>query len=81
MKYLGSALCKYSSMKGQLRERAVQGRKGVGSLGCMMRERTVSMEVKKMLSDSIMVQTVIYASDTWMWNKCQRFKIEAVERS
>ncbi len=38
----------------------------------MMRERTGSKEVKKVLRDSIIVPT-------WMWNKCQRSKIPAVE--
>jgi len=56
-KYLCSVLCKYGSMEGKIRERALQGRKVVGSLGRMMRERTVSMEVKKALRDSIIVPT------------------------
>lgn len=64
-KYLGSILCKYGSMEGEIRERALEGRKVVGSLGCMMRERTVSKEVKKALRDSIIVPTVTYASETW----------------
>ncbi len=41
-------------------ERAVQGRKVVGSLGCMMKGRTVSMEVKKGLNDGIIVLTITY---------------------
>ncbi len=31
-KYLGS-ICKYGSMEGEIRERAIQGRKAIGSLG------------------------------------------------
>ncbi len=31
--YLGSILCKYGSMEGEIRERAIQGRKVIGSLG------------------------------------------------
>ncbi len=46
-KYLGSIMSKHGSMEGETRERAVQGREEVGSLGRMMKERTVSMEVKK----------------------------------
>ncbi len=46
-----------------------------------MRERTVSREVKKALRDSIIVLTVAYASETWVWNQSQRFKIQAVEMS
>ncbi len=44
-----------------------------------MRERTVSREAKKALRDSIIVPTVAYASETWVWNQSQRFKIQAVE--
>ncbi len=32
-KYLGSILCKYGSIEGEIRERAIQGRKVIGSLG------------------------------------------------
>ena len=80
-KYLGSILCKYGSMEGETRERAVQGRKVVGSLGRMMKERTVSMEVKKGLRDGIIVPTLTYASETWAWNERQRSRIQAVEMS
>ncbi len=74
-KYFGSALCKYGMLGGVIRERAIQGRKVTGSL---MRERTASKEVNKALSDSITVPTVAYASETWVWNGCQRSKIQAV---
>ncbi len=80
-KYLGSILCKYGSMEGETRERAVQGRKVVESLGRMMKERTVSMEVKKGLRAVILVPTLTYASETWVWNESQRSGIEAVEMS
>ncbi len=49
------------SMEGETRERAVQGRKVVGSLGNMIKERTVRMEVKKGLRDGIIVPTIMYA--------------------
>ncbi len=62
-------------------ERAIQGRKVIGSLGRVMRERTVSKEVKKALRNSIIVPTVAYASETWVWNQSQRSKIQAVETS
>ncbi len=54
----------------------------IGSLGCVMREKTVhSREVKKALRDSIIVLTVGYASETWVWNQSQRSKIQAVKMS
>ncbi len=39
----------------------------------MMRERTMSKEVKKAVKDNIIIPTVTYASETSRkWNKCQR---------
>ncbi len=64
-KYLGSILCKYGSMEGEIRARALQERKVVGSMGRMMRGKTVSTEVNKALRDGIIVPTVTYASETW----------------
>ncbi len=46
-----------------------------------MRERTVSKEVRMALRDSVTVLKVELASETWMWNKCQRSKIQAAEIS
>ncbi len=74
-------MCKHGSMEGEPRERAVQGRKVVGSLGHMMRGRTVSTEVKKGQRDGIIVLTMTYASETWVWNERQRSRIQAVEMS
>ncbi len=80
-KYLGSIFCEYESMEGEIRERAIQGRKVTGSLRRVMRERTVCKEVKKALRDSIIVLTVAYARETWVWNQSQRCKIQGVEIS
>lgn len=46
-KYLGSILCTHGSMKGKVQEKALQGRKEIGSLECMMKDRAVSMKIKK----------------------------------
>ncbi len=80
-KYLGSIMCKHESKEGETRERVMQGRKVVGSLGCMMKGRTVSMEVKKRLHDGIIVLTITHASETWVWNERQRSRIQSVEMS
>ncbi len=70
-KYLGSIMCKHGSVEGETRESAVLGRKMVGSLGRMMKERTVSMEVKKGLRDGITVPTITYENE----NERQRSRI------
>ncbi len=64
-KYLGSVMCKHGGTEGETRERALQGRKVVGSLGCIMKVRSVSMEVKRDLRNTVIVPTLTYASETW----------------
>ncbi len=69
-----------ASMAGETREGTVQGRKVDGSLRRMMKERTVSIAVKKRLRDGIIVPT-INESETWVWNERQRSRIQAAEMS
>ncbi len=73
-KYLSSIMRKHGSTEVETRKKAVQGRKMVGLLGHMMKERTVSMKVKKGL-------TITYAKETWVWNERQRSRIQVVEMS
>ena len=65
-KYLGTTLCKHGSAEGETRERAIQGRKVIGSLERVMKGRTVSMEIKKELRDTVVLPTLTYASETWV---------------
>ncbi len=81
LKYLGSVMCKHGGTEGETRERALQGRKVVGSLGRIMKGRSVSMEVKRDLRDTVIVPTLTYASETWAWNESQRSRVQAVEMS
>ncbi len=66
---------------GEARERALQGRKMVGSLGRIMNGRSVSMEVKRDLRNTVIVPTLTYASETWAWNESQRSRVQTVEMS
>ncbi len=58
-------------MEGEIRERALQGRRVVESLGRIMNGRSVSMEVKSDLRNTIIVPTLTYASETWAWNESE----------
>ncbi len=53
----------------------------VEPLGCLMKDRTLNMEIKKALCDGIIVPTLTYASETWTWNEGQGSRIQAVEMS
>ncbi|KAK3893665.1 hypothetical protein Pcinc_002527 [Petrolisthes cinctipes] len=80
-KYLGTVMCKHGSMEGEIRERAVKGRQVIGSLGRIMKGRSVSMEVKRGLRNSIILSTLTYASETWTWSRAHQSRIGAVEMS
>ncbi len=77
--YLGSVICQHGSTEGETRERALQERKVVGSLGRIMNGRSVSMEVKRNLRNTVIVPTLTYTSKTWAWNESQRSRVQAVE--
>ncbi len=53
----------------------------LGSLGRIMKGRSVSMEVKRDLRNTVIVPTLTYASETWFWNESQRSRVQAVEMS
>ncbi len=44
-----------------------------------MNGRSVSMEVKRDLRNTIIVPTLTCASETWAWNESQRSGVQAVE--
>ena len=70
-KHLGTILCKHGKMKGKI-ERAVKGRSVIGLLVRVMRGKSVSMEVKRGLRNSILLPTLTYGSETWTWNRAQQ---------
>ncbi len=80
-KYLGTVLSKHGEMEREVRERAVKGRNVIGSLARVMKERSVSMEVKRGIRNSILLPTLTYGSETWMWNRVQQSRVCAVEMS
>ncbi len=50
-------------------------------MGCIMNGRSVSMEVKRDLRNTVILQSHTYASETWAWNESQRSRVQAVEMS
>ncbi len=50
-------------------------------MGRIMNGRSVSMEVKRDLRNTVIVPTLTYVSETWAWNEWQRFRMQAVEMS
>ncbi len=50
-------------------------------MGRIMNGRSVRMEVKRDLRNTVIVPTLTYASKTWTWNESQRSRVQAVEMS
>ncbi len=80
-KYLGSVMCKHDGTEGDTRERALQGRKVAGSLGRIMNGRSVSLEVKRDLRNTLIVPILTYANETWAWNESQKSRVQEVKRN
>ncbi len=59
----------------------MQGRSVTGSLARVMKGRSVSMEVKRGLRNSILMPALIYGSETWLWNRTQQSRVCVVEMS
>ncbi len=78
--YLGTVLCKHGEMEGEVRERAVKGRSVIGSLAKVTRGWNVSMEVKRGLRNSILLPTLTYGSETWMWIRVQQSRVHMCGR-
>ncbi len=74
-------LCKHEGMEGEIGERVVKGRSVVGSLTGVMNGRTVSMDVKRGLRNSILLPSLTYGLENWTWNEAQRSRVRAVEMS
>ncbi len=54
-KYLGSVMYKHGGTEEEIRVRALQGRRVVGSLGQIMNGRSVSLDVKRDLRNTIII--------------------------
>ncbi len=80
-KYLGTLLCKYGGMEGEIREQVMKGRSVVGSFIGVMKGRNVCMDVKRGLRNSILLPTLTYGSDNWTWNGAQQLRVRAAEMS
>ncbi len=64
--------------RGEIRERTVKGRQVMGALERVMKGRNVSVVVKKGIRNSVILPTLLYASETWTWNAAQQSRIRAV---
>ncbi len=66
-------------MEGEIRKRVMKGRSVVGLLAGVMKGKSVSVDVKRGLRNSILLPTVTYGSENWTWTGAQQSRVCAVE--
>lgn len=59
-------MCRLGSMEGKIRKRIVKGKQVIGLLGRILMGMNVSMKVKSGPRNGIVLQTLSYASETWI---------------
>ncbi len=74
-------LCKHGGMEGEIRQQVMRGRSVVGLLAGVMKGRSVSIDVKRGLRNSILLPTLTYGSENWTWNGVQQSRVCTVEMS
>ncbi len=59
----------------------MKDRSVIGSPARVTKGRSVFMEVKRGLRNSILLMTLTYGSEMWTWNRAQQSRVCAVEIS
>ncbi len=80
-KYLGTVLCQHEGMEREIREPVMKHRSILGSFTGIIKGRNVSKDVKRGLRSSILLPTLTYGSENWMWSRAQQSRVCAVEMS
>ena len=78
-KYLGSTVGKRGGVMEEVGERIKQGRRVTGVLKNIMRKKKLSKEVGVQMYESVVVPTLMYASETWAVTKEQLRSVKVVE--
>ncbi len=81
LNYLGTVLCKYGSMEGELRERAVKGRQAVGVLKRVMKGKKCEHGCKEGYKIYDYHANSCHVYQMWTVNAAQQSIIHAVEIS
>lgn len=77
-KYLWIVLCKFGSMEEEKNKRAVKNRQVLSVLDRIMKKRTVSIVVERVLERTLSFHLcLIY--QTWLWNVAQQSQMEALK--
>ena len=78
-KYLGSVKAANGGVEVDVRHRMNEGRKVLGALKGVMKNRGPGMNVKKVLYEKVVVLTAMYGSESWGMKVTERQKLNVFE--
>lgn len=77
--YLGSMFTRNGRYDEDIKRRVNAANRVSGALHCMMASRTVSKEARLAVHNSVFVPTLMYGSESWVWQKKHASKVNACE--
>ncbi|XP_069947548.1 RNA-directed DNA polymerase from mobile element jockey isoform X1 [Cherax quadricarinatus] len=80
-RYLGVDVSADGSMKDEVNHRIDEGKRVSGALRSLWRQRTLFLEAKRGMYESIVLPTLLYGCEAWVVNVAARRRLEAVEMS
>ena len=78
-KYLGSVIHASGGVEADVSHRVNEGCKVLGALKGVMKNRTLDMNIKKVLYEKVVVPTVMYGSELWGLKVSERQKLNVFE--
>ena len=70
---------KNGEVLGDVLNRVNEGAKVAGAMNRIWKVRSLGINVKKMMYESIVVSTVLYGADTWGLNASEKIRLNVME--
>src|SRR5678815_5559529 len=78
-KYLGYILDEKGKDDAECSRKVVNGRKVAGAIKSLVDVRRLSLECARVLHESMLLPVLMYSSETMVWNKRYRSKVQCVQ--
>jgi len=78
-RYLGSDVAANGGLEYEVKHRVNEGCKALGALRKVVNSKSMSMEAKRGLYESVIVPTVLYGAETWCLSAAERKKVDVFE--
>src|SRR5678815_5417319 len=78
-KYLGYMLDEKGTDDAECSRKVVNGRKVAGAIKSLVNVKGLSLECDRVLHDGMLLPVLLYSSETTVWNKKYRSKVQCVQ--